>query len=431
MCLTIPAQVISREGDKAVVKKIDPVRNTISNGVDGRQEIDVSLLSDVKVGDWLIFTTNTAIKKISAEEAQEINNLLLPHFDVKKEKLAKKFIQILEKASQKELSVAELEYLLNLEDENHLQALYSEANTIRKMYNRDHICIHGIIEFSNYCANNCQYCGLRRDNQEKTFYRLTPTEIIETAVKAVKEDSYKMLVLQSGDDYWYDDEKLMEIIKGIKNQCRVFLYLSIGDRSFETYQKLKQAGAQGVLYRFETSNPKLYNKLHSGKTLADRLDHLRFMKKLGYVIATGPIIGLPGQTTKDLANDIILMKESGAFMPSMGPFVPAPGTPLADEPAGGWQMSLKMIAVTRIYLKTARIPITTALETLGPSKVREMAFWGGANSIMFNLTPAQYRPHYSIYKDKFYDEQKKFAQWGLFKGEASYQMLEDELKLKI
>lgn len=420
MCLTIPAQVVEIKKNKAVIKQ--------SNG---NQQIDISLIPSVRIGNWILYTGDFAVKKIDSKEASEIMELLRSHQSVDTTKLRPRFKTILQAVSKRDLTKKEIEYLLRTKDQIHLQALYSEADTIRKSYIRDHICIHGIIEFSNYCVNNCLYCGLRRENIKNKYYRMTPQEIIKVADQAVNLLGYKMLVLQSGDDYWYDDKKLVEIVEGIKKRCRVFIYLSVGDRAFETYKKLKQAGADGVLYRFETSNSKLYAKLHPQKTLKDRLDHLKFMKKLGYVISSGSIVGLPGQTISDLANDILLMKKLKVFMPSMGPFIPADNTPFAKKSHGGFGMSLKMIAVTRLLLKKSRIPITTALETIGPKDARKQAFKAGANSIMFNLTPAKYRKNYKIYKNKFYDEKRKIEKWGLFKGEASYKMLEKELKVKI
>ncbi|MEK7072719.1 MAG: radical SAM protein, partial [Patescibacteria group bacterium] len=202
-------------------------------------------------------------------------------------------------------------------------------------------------------------------------------------------------------------------------------------RSLKTYRQLKQAGANGVLYRFETSNSDLYAKLHPNKTLQDRLNNLKAMKEMGFTISTGSIIGLPGQTIDDLANDILLMKELGTFMPSIGPLIPSKNTPLARAKIIDFNLLLKIIAVIRLVMPTARIPVTTAMETIGGNNSRYQSFMAGSNSVMFNLTPEKYRESYNIYDNKFYDKEKKYEQWALFKGDLSYQMLEEELKIKI
>jgi biotin synthase len=208
--------------------------------------------------------------------------------------------------------------------------------------------------------------------------------------------------------------------------------LSIGDRSREDYAILKEAGVSGVLYRFETSNPELYDQLHPAKSHTDRLAHLRMMKDLGYVISTGCILGLPDQTTDDLVNDLLLMRELETFMPSFGPLVATKNTPLADVTTISFEQVLKFISACRLLMPTARIPVTTAMETLGGGETaRQQCFLAGANSVMFNLTPEKYRQNYKIYDNKFFDSEKKYERWALFKGELSYEMMERELKISI
>lgn len=416
MCLTIPLQI----------KNISNGRAELSDG----RLVGASLISDLKKGDWVLHTGDFLIKKIEAEEAREILELIDSYPGINLDEFPPKFKNILESTAERELSAQEIEYLLGIEDEQLLRAIYSQANTIRKLSIKDHICIHGIIEFSNYCRNNCLYCGLRSDNDIRR-YRMSVEEIVDWAVWAAEDKGYKILVLQSGEDEYYDEERLLQIVRGIKSRCRVFIYLSIGDKPMETYAKLKVAGASGVLYRFETSNSELYAKLHPGDNLAERLDNIRKMKALGYIISSGPIIGLPGQTIKDLANDVELMRGLGVFMPSMGPFIPAGGTPLEQAKSGDFELSLKMIAVTRLAMPKARIPVTTAMETIGPADARHLAFMAGANSVMFNLTPEKYRKDYFIYNNKFFDRERRYEKWALFKGELSYKMLEDEIGVKI
>lgn len=420
MCITLPAKVISSDGR---VAEID------NNG--RRQSVRVGTSERLLPGDWVLTTADYLIKKIDELEAQEIYSLLENYTDIDRDNISQELKDILSARQQRDLTKEEIVYLLSLDDKISLQALYSEANIIRKSTIKDHICVHGIIEFSNHCKNNCLYCGLRRDNNEKITYRMEPEEIITTAVQAVNDRGYKLLVLQSGEDNFYDERKLLDIVSGIKTQCRVFLYLSIGDREAELYKKLKQAGANGVLMRFESANPEIYAKMHNGEALADKLNLIKELKRLGYVISTGPIIGLPGQTAEDLADDILTMKDIGLFMPSMGPLVPSANTPLLNERVIDSNMILKVIAATRLAVPTARIPVTTAMETLYGMEFRQQAFLAGANSVMLNLTPEKYRDSYYIYANKFFDQEKKYEKWALFKGELSYQMLEEELQMSI
>lgn len=422
MCLTIPAKI----------KSLDKNIAEIIQG-DNYKKIDISLLNNLKVGDWILYTNKFAIKKIDSTEAKEITDLLdlRPNLEIKG--VSNRLIKVLEMAQLHELNLSDIEYLLKIKNKNDLEFLYSEADVIRQANLKDFFCIHGIIEFSNYCQNNCDYCGLRQGNKNIKRFRMSIKEIVGTAVSAVKKKGYKLLVLQSGEDYFYNDEKLVKIIKEIKNRCRVFIFVSIGERGKGCYEKLKEAGVSGVLFRFETANNRLFKKIHSqGKNYKNRLKHLELFKKLGYFIATGSLIGLPGQNVKDLANDILLMKKF-AQMVSMGPFIPTENTPMARVKKGDWtseekiELNLKMIAIMRLIKKKARIPVVTALETLAGSEIRKKALSSGANSLMFNLTPAKYRPYYKIYGNKFYQKENVWEKYGLFKEVESYKMLEKRM----
>ena len=419
MCLTIPAQVIKLEDNHAVIRD--------SNGI---RKVKGPLISNLKVGDWILYISNLALEKISKNDAQEIIELLENSQNVDIAKLNHQFKNIIEASRFRDLTKDEIIYLLNTQGLEK-EALFSEANIIRKTYLKDFICIHGIIEFSNFCKNDCLYCGLRKENRALPRYRMSIDEIVDTAEMAVHKKGYKLLVLQSGEDYFYTNEILCEIIKKIKKKCRVFIFISIGERDYECYKKMKEAGASGVLFRFETSNPELFKKLHSqGKNFKKRFEHLRFMKELGYFIATGSLIGLPGQTIEDLADDILTIKK-WAHMISMGPFVPCDNTPLGNFPGGDVEMNFKMSAILRLLMKSVRIPVVTALETLAGEEGRKRALQAGANSLMFNLTPAQFRPFYKIYPDKFYQEESIWQKYGLFKYEESYKMLEERMQKEL
>ena len=292
--------------------------------------------------------------------------------------------------------------LLESDDPEELKGLLKLADAVREETVRQQVCIHGIIEFSNHCQSLCAYCGIRGPNKTLQRYQMSPEEIRDTALTAVKVSGYKMLVLQSGEDPWYDTDRLIWIIRKIKSDqaAKCLVFLSIGNRDYETYETLYRAGARGVLFRFETSDPDLYKKLHPDCNLEERLEHLRYMKEIGYLTASGPLIGLPGQTIDSLVQDIFFMRDLGLAMASMGPFIPAPNTPLAGEKPGDIKTVIMMIALTRLIYPHVRIPITTALEKLGGMAVRRTALTGGANAFMLNLTPAQYRENYDIYPGK-------------------------------
>jgi biotin synthase len=420
MCLTIPAKVIKIKNNKAIIRSGD-----------SEKEIDISLVKNLKIGDWVLHTVGTVIKRISQQDAQEIIDLLESHINIKISRLQPRFRKILKKARLGRLTKAEIVYLLKISDPIEKEALFAEANTVRQAYLKDFFCIHGIIEFSNYCKNDCFYCGLRRENQNISRYRMTIDEIVTTADEAVNKKGYKLLVFQSGDDRFYDDDALVEMITKIKKRCRVFIFMSVGERGYRVYQRMKKAGADGTLFRFETSNPKLYKALHPSQSFRSRIEHLKWMRQLGYFIASGGLIGLPGQTVEDLANDILLMKKIGENMVSMGPFVPCDNTPLVKEPCGDKEMNLKMIAVSRLLMPKVKIPVVTALETLDPGQGRRRALQAGANSLMFNLTPSKYRPYYKIYPNKFFDNEKMWEKYGLFKEELSYKMLEKRMTTEL
>jgi biotin synthase len=420
MCLTIPAQVTKLEKGKAVVRENDRFK-----------QVQISLVPNLKVGDWILYINDLVLEKIPKNEAKEILELLeMPHQKIDISKLSEKFKDIIQTSKSRNLIKEEIIYLLKTKGLER-KALFSEANLVRKTHIKDFICIHGIIEFSNFCKNDCLYCGLQKENLALPRYRMNVDEIVDIAHEAVAEAGYKLLVLQSGEDDFYADDMLEEIIKKIKRECRVFIFVSIGERGYKCYERLKKAGASGVLFRFETANPVLFKNVHPrGKDLKSRFEHLRFMKELGYFIATGSIIGLPGQTIKDLAEDILTTKR-WAHMVSTGPFVPCDNTPLASLPHGNIEMSLKTIAILRLMMKNARIPVVTALETLAGEDGRKKALQAGANSLMFNLTPAKYRPFYKIYPNKFFQKETLWQKYGLFKYEESYKMLEERMSKEI
>lgn len=420
MCLTIPAKVTKLEGNFAIIQDSNSTRKVLA-----------SFIPDLKIGDWLLYASDTAVRKISEVDAKEIISLLESFHPLSsREKLSQTFKDIIAASKERDLFKEEIIYLLRVEGDEK-EALFAEADVLRKTYLKDFICIHGIIEFSNYCKNDCAYCGLRAQNNTVERYRMSVKEIVDTAVQAVDKKGYKLFVLQSGEDPFYTDEMLLKIITGIKQRAKAFIFMSVGERSRQAYKKMKEAGASGILFRFETSNPELFKKFHErGKNLQNRLELLEYLKSIGYFIATGSIVGFPGQTIEDIADDVLLIKKL-AHMASFGPFVPGNNTPMEGQPTGDVQLILNMIAVLRLIMKTGRIPVVTALETLAGKDIRKQALTAGANSLMFNLTPARYRPLYKIYPNKFHEQENIWEKYGLFKAEESYQMLEERMREEI
>lgn len=422
MCLTIPAKVLSVEDSCAGL----PVKRITIRDSKGERAIS-ALPDDLRAGDWVLYASDIAVEKISEDDAREILELLEPKSYIDISLLDGVFLEILRACHTRELRREEIIRLLRASEGAEMSALLSEANTIRQAKLRDFFCIHGIIEFSNHCVRNCLYCGLRRDSKDIRRYRMKPDEIVNSVCNAVNHRGYKLIVLQSGDDFYYTDEMLCNIIREIKERCRVFIFMSVGERSRTCYEKMKAAGANGVLFRFETSSKALYNSIHPGQLYDERISLLREMKKMGYFIATGFLIGLPGQTVEDIADDIITTKSLGANMVTAGPFIPSDGTPLALHPAGSAAMTLKVTAISRLLMPGAKIPVTTALETIENEEGRRLGLSSGANSLMFNLTPEEYRDDYRIYPNKYHGKEAFWEKYGLYKEEMSYKMLEKKM----
>lgn len=419
MCLTIPAKVVKIKGTKALIEENGSIK-----------ELDIRSIDNLKVNDWILYMSDIAVKHVDPKDAKEILSILENIKKTDEDKLVKRFIEVVKASKQRNLKKEEIEYLLKIQGLEK-KALFSEADMLRRTYIKDFFCIHGIIEFSNYCINDCKYCGLRKENKSILRYRMSEEEIVETVRKAVEEKGYKLIVLQSGEDPYYTKEKLVELVLKIKKACRVFIFMSIGERDFETYKALREAGADGVLFRFETSNYELFKKNHKqGKDLANRFSHLEFMRELKYFIASGSIVGIPGQTVEDLANDVITMRDNKFDMISMGPFVPCPNTPFENKKPGDLDLMLKMIAILRLEMKDTRIPVVTAHETLDPKEGRKKAIQAGANALMFNLTPKKYAFHYEIYKRKQALDNEMWEKYGLYNTEESYKMLEDKLRIQ-
>ena len=278
------------------------------------------------------------------------------------------------------------------------QLIFETANKIREEQMGNEVHLRGLIEFSNYCKRICTYCGIRAGVQDLTRYRLSVDEIVKTAVNAEKL-GYRSVVLQSGEDPFYTADVVAAFVDGIKRETDLAITLSIGEYSYQDYKLMKEAGADRFLLRFETSDRELYKKLHPDSDLDSRLECLKILGQLNFQVGTGFMVGLPGETTDIFANNLLLLREFNVDMAGIGPFIPNPKTPLSATAGGTLVNSLKAVALARILLRDAHIPATTAMGTLNP-KGREMALNAGANVVMPNVTPMQYREMYQLYPDK-------------------------------
>lgn len=262
------------------------------------------------------------------------------------------------------------------------------------------IYFRGIVEFTNICKNDCYYCGIRRSNDAVSRYRLTFEDILECCQEGY-QSGYRTFVLQGGEDGWFTDERMVEIIRAIKEQhpdCVVTL--SIGERSRESYQRMFDAGAQRYLLRHETANTVHYGKLHPAvQTLENRIRCLYDLREIGYQVGCGCMVGSPYQTVECLAEDMIFMGEFKPHMIGIGPFIPHSQTPFKDFAAGSVEMTLMMLSLCRIMIPEVLLPATTALGTVRGDG-RQEGVLAGCNVIMPNLSPLSVRKKYMLYDNK-------------------------------
>jgi biotin synthase len=290
-----------------------------------------------------------------------------------------------------------------------LEALWRRADEKRRRCVGDEVHLRGLVEFSNHCVRQCGYCGLRSDNGAIGRYRMSADEILECARQAV-EFGYGTVVLQSGEDYGVTADWMAEVVRRIKAETPLAVTLSLGERPDADLELWREAGADRYLLRFETSNRELYDRIHPplGTTPSNRFAILERLHQLGYEVGSGVMIGIPGQTYDDLVNDVLAFQSLDLDMIGVGPYIPHPAGPVATFPPApeGRQvpnteaMTYKVVALTRLACPMANIPSTTALATLNITEGRELGLMRGANVVMPNLTPAQYRALYEIYPAK-------------------------------
>lgn len=294
-----------------------------------------------------------------------------------------------------EIKKSEIVELLSENEEQ--TGLLKKADEVRRNFVGDEVHLRGLIEFSNFCRNNCHYCGIRKDNNLVKRYRLTPEEIFKTAKQAA-DMGFKTIVLQSGEDMWFDRQQMCSIIKKIKS-LDVALTLSIGERSYDDYKAFRDAGADRYLMRIETTDQNLYHELDPNMSWQHRYDCLMQIKELGYELGSGIIVGLPHQTIDSIADDLLFLQKIKVDMAGIGPFIPHPQTPLKNAQGQNFDLSIRTMAVMRLLLPDINIPATTAMESLHP-KGRILALQSGANVVMINVTTGDYRQLYELYPNK-------------------------------
>jgi biotin synthase len=296
------------------------------------------------------------------------------------------------------LSTEDIRVLLSTSEREEETALFEAADGVRKVCVGDEVHLRGIVEFSNFCAQNCLYCGLRRDNHALVRYRMSLAEVVAAAQDA-KSQGVGTVVLQSGEDPWFTRERIIDLIRAIKENTDLAITLSVGERPYADYLAWKRAGADRYLLKHETTSPTLFRELRPGRELRERLEALRWLRELEYEVGSGNMVGLPGQTDGDLARDVQLFVQYDFDMIGIGPFIVHPQTPLAWYSNGPINRTLKVLAVTRIVTRDTNLPATTAAGVLHPNG-RRLALLAGANVIMPDITPPAYRQHYQIYPGK-------------------------------
>lgn len=281
-----------------------------------------------------------------------------------------------------------------------VKKITEEAVRLRKHHYGNKVFIRGLIEFTNYCKNNCYYCGIRRDNREVERYRLTKEDILFCCQQGYAL-GFRTFVLQGGEDPYFTDERVTDIVSSIKKEypdCAVTL--SIGEKSYDSYAMYREAGADRYLLRHETANCKHYKMLHPAEmNLSVRKDCLHNLKKLGFQTGAGFMVGSPGQTLETLAEDLMFLKELQPEMVGIGPFLPHKDTPFREKQGGNVELTLYLLSLVRILLPKVLLPATTALGTADKGG-RERGILAGANVVMPNLSPVTNRKQYSLYDNK-------------------------------
>ena len=299
----------------------------------------------------------------------------------------------------KEFDDEELKNLIEY-DESINQDLIKAADAVRREYYGDKVFLRGLIEFTNYCKNDCYYCGIRLSNKNATRYRLGKEDILNACEQGY-ELGYRTFVLQGGEDLTFTDKKMCDIVSSIRSKYEdCAITLSIGEKTKDSYKAYFDAGANRYLLRHETADESHYKKLHPDSLRLDNRKRCLYnLKEIGYQVGSGFMVGSPYQTTNSLVADIRFLQDLEPDMIGIGPFISHKDTPFRDYENGSVRLTLRMISILRLLFPYVLLPSTTALGTISPTG-RELGLQAGANVVMPNLTPVKYRTQYELYDGK-------------------------------
>ncbi len=299
-----------------------------------------------------------------------------------------------------DLSDSELKALIETDDEAAAKLLKEKADEVRQKYYGKKVFLRGLIEVSSYCKNDCLYCGIRRSNKDAERYRLSREDIFSCCENGY-ELGFRTFVMQGGEDGTFTDDFMCDVISEIKSKypdCAVTL--SLGERSYESYKRMKEAGADRYLLRHEAASEELYSQLHpEGMSLENRKKCLFELRELGYQVGAGFMVGAPYQTTEHIMADLRFLQELQPQMIGIGPFVPHHNTPFAEEKGGTLELTLRLLGILRLMFPKVLLPATTALGTIAPNG-RELGLQTGCNVVMPNLSPVKVRKKYDLYDNK-------------------------------
>lgn len=307
---------------------------------------------------------------------------------------------ILKLEKENRLTKAEWIHLIDGRTAELAEFLFERAREVRHTHYGRKVYIRGLIEFSNYCKNDCYYCGIRKSNRCLSRYRLTKEEIL-SCCREGHGLGFRTFVLQGGEDLWFTRERMTELIRSIRREfpdCAITL--SVGEREKDEYQAYFDAGADRFLLRHETANEGHYRYLHPAElSLSHRKECLWNLRRIGYQVGSGIMVGSPAQKTEHLAEDMLFLQELQPHMVGIGPFIPHKDTPFREETAGTLELTLFLLGLVRLMLPKTLIPATTALSTIHPDG-RKMGILAGANVVMPNLSPKENRKLYNLYDNK-------------------------------
>jgi biotin synthase len=307
---------------------------------------------------------------------------------------------IQEIAQTNSITFEQFRSILEHTDKEDIELLFAKARQVREEEYGKTVYTRGLIEFTNYCRNDCYYCGIRKSNANADRYRLDEETILACA-KEGYELGYRTFVLQGGEDGYYTKERIGQIVRSIKEaipDCAITL--SIGEHSYDEYKYWYDCGADRYLLRHEAASERLYKSLHPERMkLSERKQCLKWLKEIGYQTGAGFMVGAPGQTIEDLWEDIVFLQELQPHMIGIGPFIPQSDTPYAQCESGTVEQTVRLLAILRLLMPKVLLPATTALGTLSPFG-REKGLKAGANVVMPNLSPVAVRDKYALYDNK-------------------------------